>query len=168
MKVLVSTTSRHGSTAEIADRIAGTLRSALPGDTVVNVLACADVRDLASYDAFVLGSALYMGRWLKDARKLAQRIAAHPGRPVWLFSSGPIGEPAAPVDEPAEISDLLTATRARDHRLFAGRLDLHQLGIGEKTLVTALRSPGGDFRDWGAITAWGTGIATELSRAAAY
>ncbi|MEV7629521.1 hypothetical protein [Actinoplanes sp. NPDC089786] len=49
--------------------------------------------------------AVYLGRWLDDARKLAERIAAQPPRPVWLFSGGPIGDPPKPAEEPAEIRD---------------------------------------------------------------
>ena len=46
-----------------------------------------------------LGSAVYMGRWMKPGRELAQRqAAALAARPVWLFSSGPVGEPAKPAD----------------------------------------------------------------------
>ena len=53
---------------------------------------------------------------------------------------------------------------ARGHRLFAGRLDRHRLGFGEKAMVSALRVKDGDFRDWDAIDTWGAQIAAELSR----
>jgi menaquinone-dependent protoporphyrinogen oxidase len=167
MRILVSAASRHGSTAEIAVRIAGTLRAALADDTVVEVVPAGDVGEPSSYDAFVIGSAVYLGRWLKDARTLVGRIATHPPHPVWLFSSGPVAAAAGPAEEPAEIGALVQATHARDHRLFAGRLDRHQLGLGERAVVGAIRAPDSDVRDWDAITAWGTQIAAELSRAAA-
>jgi menaquinone-dependent protoporphyrinogen oxidase len=163
VRILVSAASRHGATAEVANRIAETLRACLPGDTVVKVLPAADVEDPTSYDAYVLGSAVYVGRWLEDARKLAARIATNPPRPAWLFSSGPVGDPAQPDEEPAEVGALVMTTHARGHRLFAGRLDRHRLGFGEKAMVMALRVPDGDFRDWAAIDAWSTQIAAELS-----
>src|SRR5687768_16293976 len=119
---MVSAASRHGSTAEIAARIAGSLRNSLPGD-VVDVLPADEVDDATSYDAVLVGSAIYMGRWLDDARTLAERIAAQPPRPVWLFSSGLLGDPAKPDEDPAEVGDLVNTTHARSHRLFAGRLD---------------------------------------------
>jgi menaquinone-dependent protoporphyrinogen oxidase len=164
VKILVSAASRHGATAEIATHIAEALRAALPGDAVVEVLHAAGVGDITSYDAFVVGSAIYMGRWLDDARRLAELIATHPPRPVWLFSSGPVGDPAQPAEEPAEIGGLVKTTGARDHRLFAGRLDRNQLGFAEKTVVRALRVPTGDFRDWDAVTTWAAHIAAELSQ----
>jgi menaquinone-dependent protoporphyrinogen oxidase len=166
MRILVSAASKHGSTAEIASRIAGTLRAGLPS-VVVDALPAAEVGDTATYDAVVLGSAVYMGRWLDDARNLAERIAARTPRPVWLFSSGPIGDPPKPDEEPVDVDGIVGATHARGHRLFAGRLDRHRLGFGEKAVVMALRVPDGDFRDWDAIDTWSTEIATELSRAAA-
>jgi menaquinone-dependent protoporphyrinogen oxidase len=164
VRILVSAASKHGSTAEVAARIAGTLRAGLPG-VVVDVLPAAEAGDTTSYDALVLGSAVYMGRWLEDARKLAERIAAQASRPVWLFSSGPIGDPPKPDEEPVDVGDMVRTTHARGHRLFAGRLDRHRLGFGEKAVVMALRVPDGDFRDWKEIDSWATQIAAELSRA---
>jgi menaquinone-dependent protoporphyrinogen oxidase len=50
--------------------------------------------DPASFDAVVLGSAVYAGRWLDPARQYAALYAdVLRARPVWLFSSGPIGNP---------------------------------------------------------------------------
>ena len=164
MRVLVSTASKHGSTGEIASRIAEVLRAGLPGNTVVDVLPAVEVGDVASYDAVVLGSAVYMGRWLEDARHAAARLATDPPRPVWLFSSGPIGDPPKPDEEPAEVSDIAKNMHARGHRVFAGRLDRHRLGFAEKAMVSALRVKDGDFRDWNAIETWAAQIAAELSR----
>jgi menaquinone-dependent protoporphyrinogen oxidase len=166
VKILVSAASKHGSTLEIADRIAEALRAGLPGDAIVDVFPAARVGDVAPYDAVVLGSGVYMGRWLQDGRELAERIATPTPRPVWLFSSGPIGAPPKPDEVPAEVSDIVKATHARGHRLFAGRMDRHRLGFGEKAVVAALRVADGDFRDWNAIDRWGAQIAGELGPAA--
>ncbi len=164
MRVLVSTASRHGSTSEIGVRIVAALRAALAGDAVVDTLPAAEVGDAESYDALVLGSAVYMGHWLEDARHVAEQIAASPPRHIWLFSSGPIGDPPKPEEEPAEVSDIVKNVHARGHRVFAGRLDRHRLGFAEKAMVSALRVKDGDFRDWDAIETWAEQIAAELSR----
>jgi menaquinone-dependent protoporphyrinogen oxidase len=163
VRILVSTASKHGSTTQIGARIAETLRAGLPGGTVVDVGPAAEVDDVTAYDAVVLGSAVYMGRWLPDARQAAARIVPYPPRPVWLFSSGPIGDPPKPDEEPADVSDLITITHARGHCVFAGCLDRHQLGFAEKAMVMALRVADGDFRDWDAIAAWAGQIADELN-----
>ena len=89
MNVLVAYATRHGATAGIAERIAAGLRDA---EQAAAAHPVKDVGDLAAYDAFVVGSAAYMFRWLKEATKFAKRHRAILARhPVWLFSSGPVG-----------------------------------------------------------------------------
>ncbi len=83
-------------------------------------------------------------------------------RPVWLFSSGPIGDPPKPDEDPVEVAPILEATGARQHHIFAGKLDRKALNFGERAIVTALKVPDGDFRDWDEIRHWALGIAEEL------
>ena len=84
------------------------------------------------------------------------------GRPVWLFSSGPVGDPPKPEEDPVDVADLLAATGAREHRVFAGKLVRKQLSFPERAIVSALRVPEGDFRDWTEIRQWAAGIADAL------
>ena len=64
-----------------------------------------EVGAVEEFDAVVLGSAVYMGQWMRPARELAERSAAAlAARPVWLFSSGPVGEPAKPADNPVDFT----------------------------------------------------------------
>ena len=72
MHVLVSAASKHGATAEIGQHIGDALRSR---DLDVTVAAPDEAKPDAGYDAIVLGSAVYAGHWLKDAKALAGRIA---------------------------------------------------------------------------------------------
>jgi menaquinone-dependent protoporphyrinogen oxidase len=59
-----------------------------------------DVGAIDGYDAVVLGSAVYLGNWMKPAKEFAVReAAALAAVPVWLFSSGPIGSPP---EDPAD------------------------------------------------------------------
>ena len=165
MKVLVTVASRHGSTAMIADCI----REELEGLGLrTHVVPAELVDDVASYDAVVLGSAVYAGRWLGAARKVAARFEADlRQRPVWLFSSGPLGDPAKPSQPPAEALELTQRLNARDHQVFEGRVDRGQLGIGERLVVRAVRAPDGDYRPWPAIAAWARMIGDALNRDAA-
>ena len=160
MRVLVSAASRHGSTTEIATRI-GDVLAAHAGLAVV-VCAPQDVEDIAGHDAYVLGSAIYMDHWLQAARDLVQRCDGWPDHPVWLFSSGPVGDPPKPDQQPVDVGSVVRVTRAREHRMFAGVLDRHRLGFGERAVVAALHATYGDFRDWAAIEAWARDIAAEL------
>lgn len=159
--VLVVTASKHGSTREIARSIAAQLRAR---GFAVDMSDPADDPDPGRYDAVVLGSAVYVGRWLADAREFIDRHReALRARPVWLFSSGPLEEDGSePRGDPFGLPDLMAATGARGHRVFAGRLDMDDLGLGERILTKAVMAREGDFRDWPATWAWADEIADAL------
>jgi menaquinone-dependent protoporphyrinogen oxidase len=157
-KVLVTAASKHGATAEIAQAVAEVLAghgldpAVVPPD---------EVHDVDGYDAVVLGSAVYAGHWLKPARTLVDRChTSLRARPVWLFSSGPVGDPPKPDEDPVDVADIVARTGARDHHLFAGKLTRKQLSFPERAIVAALHVPDGDFRDWPEIRRWATEIAT--------
>jgi menaquinone-dependent protoporphyrinogen oxidase len=165
-RILVVVASRHGATAEIADALARSLAESPAGRaaglTAVAVPA-AQLPNPGPFDGVLLGSAVYAGRWLDPAREYAAHYAALlRARPVWLFSSGPIGEPPFPPDEPHDAAPLAAITGAREHRVFPGRLDKSRLGFGERAMVTAMRAPLGDFRDWDEIAAWAARIAAAV------
>ena len=171
LRVLVTAASRHGATQEIAEAIASRLTESAAGRAAGLTAVSVPVEqnaDPSGFTAVVLGSAVYAGRWLESARTYAATSAGGlRQRPVWLFSSGPIGEPPFPPDEPHDVAALLQLTGARGHRVFPGRLDKARLGFGERAMVTAMRAPLGDFRDWDEIRAWADGLAAELIGAAA-
>lgn len=152
MRLLVSAASKHGATQDIADAIAEALRAA---GHEVDSARPADVTDVATYDGCVLGSGVYAGHWLAPARDLVRRCSAELlERPVWLFSSGPVGAPLKPEHDAVDVAAELALTGAREHRLFAGRLDRDLLGFAERALVRAMHVPTGDYRDWEEVGAW--------------
>lgn len=159
MKILVTAASKHGATAEIAESIGSKLRK---HGHEVEIIDPDEVVDVASFEAVVIGSAVYAGHWLKPATDLVNRFSTWPDRRVWLFSSGPIGDPPKPEEDPVDVAAIMTATGARGHRVFAGRLDKGKLGFAERAIITAFRASYGDFRDWEEVTAWATDIAREL------
>lgn len=165
MRVLVTAASRHGATAEIATMIGQALTD---GGIETEVKPLHGLHDVAGYNAVILGSGVYMGRWMPEATEFVQRhVVELQARPVWLFSSGPIGSPdLKPEGDPDGIVVLAASIRARGHRIFAGRLDKGRLGIGERLIVGAVHAQEGDFRDQEAIRTWAREIATELSRSA--
>jgi menaquinone-dependent protoporphyrinogen oxidase len=156
MRVLVTAASRHGATHEIADAIAAGLERR---GIAAEARPAEDQPALEGYDAYVIGSAVYIGHWLEPARDRVEDVPA--GTPVWLFSSGPLGPPDAlkPEGDPVDVAALVEKSRAVDHRVFAGRLDRKLLSFTEKAVVVAVRAPEGDFRDWQAIDAFAGEIA---------
>lgn len=169
MKILIAVASKHHSTREIADAIAEELRAA---GHLVDVREPDEVDDVAAYEAAVVGSAVYLGNWMPEARRFVEGNGARlSAMPVWLFSSGPIvlasgqigrDQPTAE-DNPAHLDALLGATGARDHRVFVGKVDRHELNFAERLAVRAAKAPDGDFRDWEAIRGWARGIAAALA-----
>ena len=160
MRVLVTTASKHGSTAEIGGAIGEVL---IEHGIETDVLDPEAVSSLHGYDVAVLGSAVYAGHWMKSMREFAERFAGElAGRPVWLFSSGPIGDPPKPEEDPVDVAAVMATTGARGHAVFAGKIDRSRLGFGEKAIVSALKVPEGDFRDWDAIRSWANGIVEDL------
>lgn len=175
MVVLVAYATRHGATAGIAERIAaGLCHSGIPAEA----LPVTSVHDVRAYDAVVLGGAAYLFHWHKDATDFARsyRVALRE-RPVWLFSSGPLGTDLVDKDgaevlqtcRPKEFQELSALVRARGAEVFFGAYDPHArpATVGERlfALLPAAKAalPAGDFRDWASIDAWATQIAAALS-----
>ena len=183
-RVQVVFASRHGGTAGIAKRIGEVLgRDGL--DAVV--VDAATQPDPGGVDAYVVGSGVYIGSWLKEGTEFLERNQAIlAARPVWLFSSGPIPD----ARKPADTSDLLTqalgptegpgsgghkridaltaAIRPRGHRVFLGAYDPDDppKTFAERMmrLLPAVKNvlPTGDFREWDAIDSWSHEIAAQL------
>jgi menaquinone-dependent protoporphyrinogen oxidase len=160
MKVLVTAASRHGATAEIAWRIGEVLWLA---GIDADVRRPDEVGSVAPYDGVVLGSSVYAGRWLAPARKLVERDqVVLSSRLVWLFSSGPVGEPAMPAGEPVDGAAIRERIHAIEHRVFAGKLERRQLGLAERAMVAVAHGAEGDYRSWDAVSDWASGIARTL------
>jgi menaquinone-dependent protoporphyrinogen oxidase len=161
MKVLILTASKHGSTEEIGTRIGSVIGER---GHQVDVRCPTDVDTLEPYDVVVLGSAVYAGHWRKEARDVAERqheLLTH--RPVWLFSSGPVGDPPVPAAAAPDGDEIRTEIGALDHRVFAGRIDRRELSIPERAVVRALHVAEGDYRDWDEVDRWAQGIAASIS-----
>jgi menaquinone-dependent protoporphyrinogen oxidase len=158
-RVLVTYATKHGSTREIAEAIGRSLQDA---GVEADVLAARTVKEVESYDAVILGSALYAAHWQREANRfVAHHLPALQARPVWLFSSGPLDWSAETTRLPLtpQVAATTDAIGARDHRTFGGRLLADTPGIDPRIIAT---HPIGDFRDWTAIEAWAMRIAREI------
>jgi len=169
--VLVTAASRYGATDEIAEAIGKTLAE---HGFAVAVIPPGEVSDVDGYDAVILGSAVYTGHWLDAATDLVKRCRSGlAARPVWLFSSGPVGEPTgklaqAMAKDPVDLPAIRAATGARDHQMFAGKLDCRSMSMIQRAALLAFPGLNGDFRDWDKIRQWANGIAQQLAVASAH
>lgn len=173
MSILVAYATKYGSTQGVAERIAETLKA---DGREVDLKPAGEVRDVSGYEAVVIGSAAYMGSWLKEAADLVRRnretLAT---KPVWLFSCGPLGrettdpkgQDVLAASAPKEFAEFAKDVRPRDMRVFFGALEHNKLrGVhrlfalvpaSQKLLIE------GDFRDWKLVEAWARGISRELA-----
>jgi len=165
MRVLVTVASRHGGTREIGAEVTEVLREA--GHDVVEAEPD-EVASVAEYDAVVLGSAVYVGRLAAALRDLVDRQAVElAARPTWLFWSGRVGNPPAPVAEPDDVAVVARRVAARDVVAFGGRLRREGLGLAERALVAMIEAEPGDFRDFDEVVGWAQGVADDLARLSA-
>jgi menaquinone-dependent protoporphyrinogen oxidase len=163
--VLVTFATKHHSTEEIADTVAETLRER--GHDV-------DLRDAGDataegYDAVVLGSAVYMGRWRREARRFLKherhRLAAIP---FWVFSSGPVGEPSGDPEkdekwlEPSSVMELAEEIGVREHVVFGGRVPEDPGNFMERSMARNTPEESRDLRDWDEIRDWAGAVAGAL------
>jgi menaquinone-dependent protoporphyrinogen oxidase len=167
LQVLVCAASKHQATAEIAEAIGQVLARHGYATTVIPP---EQVDTVQGYDAVILGSAVYAGHWLDPAKELVSRSRdGLATRPVWLFSSGPVGDPSSKLvqkmgEDPLDVAEILRVTNARGHRVFAGRLERKHLSLPQRAVLMAFHGLEGDFRDWAKIQAWAEEIAQELAR----
>jgi menaquinone-dependent protoporphyrinogen oxidase len=161
--VLVAYATKAGSTREVADAVARTLREhGLEAD----VRPVTEVGTLAPYGAVVLGTALYTGRVHRDARRfLSSHREQLAERPLAVFALGPktldddaVASSRAQLDRAlapyAELRPELVA-------IFGGVVDPARLHFPFN------RMPASDARDWDAIRAWADEVARVLTPVAA-
>ena len=167
--ILVAYATRYGSTQEVAEAVASTLRER---GLEVDIQPMRQVHTLDQYRAVVLGAPLYMFHWHKDALHfLAQHRAALTDRPVAIFALGPIhaeekefqGAREQLEKELAKFPWLKPAAIA----IFGGKFDPQKLTFPHN-LVPALKNmPASDVRDWTAIRTWASDLVAQFQPALA-
>jgi len=151
MRVLVVYGSKRGGTAELA-RMVG--KAFAERGWSVEVRPAADVTTLSDADAVVVGGALYLNRWHRDAVRFVKRHqVALRDLPVWFFSSGPLDDSArsgdiAPVPQ---VNTLAAKVEIKGHMTFGGRLSTDAKGFIASRMA---KSNGGDWRDPEQVREW--------------
>jgi menaquinone-dependent protoporphyrinogen oxidase len=160
-RVLVAYGSRHGSTAEIAEAIAVTLRAR---GVATDVAPAAQVPDVGPYRHVVVGAAVYLLRWHPDVLEfLHAHERALASRHVWFFESGPLDDrPETRVRElPGPAAALADRIVIHSHATFGGCLQPGTDGVLEQLMTVG--GLVGDYREWDRIRAWAEDIALEVA-----
>lgn len=160
MTILVTYGSTRGGTEGIADIIGDELRKS-GFDVDVKPAASVGPR-LRGYDAVIVGGAIYMGRWHKDARHFVKTHRMQLlERPTFFFSSGPLGYAAQAKEIPPTrgVQRLMRSVGAKNHVTFGGRLAEDARGPMAAAMA---RTRAGDFRDDANIRTWTRHVADEL------
>jgi len=158
--ILVAYATTHGSTREVAEAAAETLReTGLQAD----VRPARDVRTLAEYAAVVLGAPLYMFRWHKDARRfLSRHREALMQKPVAVFALGPFNNEESEFQGAREQLDKALAKFAWLSpvaiKVFGGKFDPAHLRFPYNLIPAMKKMPVTDIRDWEAIRAWASNL----------
>lgn len=165
IKVLVAYASTHGSTQEVAEAIAATLRE---HELTVDLQPMRNVRTLEGYNAVVLGAPLYIFHLHKDALRFLSRYRmALANLPVAIFAGGPFGtgdgnewqEVRKQLDQ--ELAKFLWLKPAAVE-IIGGKFDPAKLHFPYRLIPALRQMPPSDLRDWEAIRAWSIGLAVQF------
>ena len=166
-RILVAYASKCGATSEIS----GAITEALCIGGLSAELKRADhVVSLEGYQGVVLGTAIYMGKPLKEAIKFVEEFGSQmAGIPFALFDvcltmkeNTPENEKTA-LDYLKPISTIVTPVKTA---AFAGRIDYASLPPVYRMFAEADKAgilAEGDFRDWTAISTWAKDLSGVLA-----
>ena len=168
-KILVTYASRSGSTAGVAESIAGTLKKS---GAAVDLLPMGKVENLDHYSAVVAGSAINGSKWLPEGMKfLRTHQTALKNKKVATFMVCiTLGMKDAEKYRDG-LKDWMSPVREIVHPVsegyFAGALDFKKIpfslnSIGLRLAVLFGVFPKGDQRDWQAITSWAESLPAQL------
>jgi menaquinone-dependent protoporphyrinogen oxidase len=168
--ILVVYASRFGSTREVAETIAATLRQE---GHAVDINEMHAICTLDGYRAVVIGAPFTRGRWHDDVRPFLEGFRAGLiDHPVAIFALGPAGGENDPGDTRHALLEEL-----KDYpwlhpiaaEMFGDHTDADCLEIAGKVMAeTAIPLhgiPSTDRHDWDAIRSWAQDVGTILQPA---
>jgi menaquinone-dependent protoporphyrinogen oxidase len=158
-RTLVAYATKAGSTAEIAARIGEKISQK---NQPVDVLPISKVKDLNSYSAVIIGSAIRMGSVLPEVKSFIENNQAALGqKPFSMFVACMTLNEDTEANR-ATVSAYLDPIRAvvkpSSEGLFAGVIDPSKVSFLDRLIIKAIKPPIGDFRNWDKIDAWAENI----------
>jgi menaquinone-dependent protoporphyrinogen oxidase len=159
MRVLVTYGSKRGGTKELAEWVSEELRDQ---GFEVELELPRQAKHVSEYDAVIVGGALYMFHWHKDARRFVKcHVKELRQRPTYFFASGPLDDSATKSDIPPVkgVQALVDRVGAAGHVTFGGRLTADAKGFPASAMA---KGHAGDWRDRGQVQAWVDAVAIEL------
>jgi menaquinone-dependent protoporphyrinogen oxidase len=167
--VLVAYATRYGSTQELAEAVAATLRES---GLEVDLQPLRQVHTIDQYRAVVIGAPLYMFHWHKDALNFLTRYhKTLTSLPVAIFALGPFHADEKEfqgareqLDKELEKFPWLTPAAIE---IFGGKFDPEKLTFPHNLVPALKKMPASDVRDWTAIRSWGNDLAAQFQPALA-
>lgn len=160
-RVLVAYATKRGSTAEIAEKIGEVLKKR---QMQVDVLPARKVADLSPYKTAILGTAVYIGLWRREAVKFLKTFADELVKmPLRIFLSGPTGagDPLELLGDwrfPESLRPVIEQVKPVEITCFGGRIESGKMNPFEKMIIKKNGAEIGDFRNWESIASWANGI----------
>lgn len=163
--ILVAYATRYGSTKEVAESVANTLRNA---GFILEVLPLREVRSLNGVDAVIMGAPLQMFHWHPDALHFLNRFKTPlSSLPVAVFALGPFHVEES---EFSEARKQLGNELAKypwfapiDVVVFGGKFDPARLAFPMNMFPALKQMPALDIRDWDAIREWSVRMGEKFS-----
>jgi menaquinone-dependent protoporphyrinogen oxidase len=157
-KVLVTYASKYGSTGGVADAIGKEMCSK---DVATDVVLIKNASNVSSYQGVVIGSAIYMGKWMSEAADFVKKnkdFLRHVPVAYFLVCmtlSQPTEKNRAEVLSYMDpILKAVPEIKPVGIGTFAGAMDYNNLSWLNKKILKSKGTPEGDFRDWNAIRTW--------------
>jgi menaquinone-dependent protoporphyrinogen oxidase len=157
-RILVTYASKYGSTGGVADAIGKELCGK---GLAADVALIRNAGDCGLYQGVIVGSAIYMGKWMPEAvdfvKKNRDILCQVPVAYflVCMTLSQPTEEKRTKVLSYMDpVLKAVPETKPIGIGTFAGALDYKNLSWLNKKIMKSKGSPEGDFRDWNAIRAW--------------
>jgi menaquinone-dependent protoporphyrinogen oxidase len=158
--ILVTFATIHGSTQQVAEKVAATLREQ---GLAVDLKPAKQVRSLDPYRAVVLGAPLYMFHWHRDALNfLSKHRAALAHKPVAIFALGPINKVEKEFQDARAMLDKeltkFTWLAPVAIEVMGGKLEPAEFRFPYNLIPAMNKMPASDIRDWAAIHAWASSL----------